>query len=64
MADRFERHRALPSHVPVAIRQALRVPGGIDTWARSLEMGCGTGRIGAQFSAGGDNDFRLDFSIP
>jgi hypothetical protein len=41
VADRFERHRALPSHVPVAIRQALRVPGGIDAEARFLARGDG-----------------------
>ena len=30
VANRFERYRALPSHVPVAIRQALHAHGGID----------------------------------
>ena len=60
VADRFERQRALPSRVPVAIRQALHVLGGIDAEARFLARGGGTGRIGAQFNVGGDNDVGLD----
>jgi SAM-dependent methyltransferase len=63
VADRFELYRMLPSHVPVAIRQALRVHGGIDARSRLLEVGCGTGRIGAQFNAAGDNYFGLDLSM-
>src|SRR5271166_2499253 len=63
VADRFERYRALPSHVPVAIRQALHAHGGIDAGGRLLEVGCGTGRIGAQFNAAGDNYCGLDLSM-
>ncbi len=63
VANRFERYRALPSHVPVAIRQALHAHGEIDAGDRLLEVGCGTGRIGAQFNAAGDNYFGLDLSI-
>ena len=63
VANRFERYRALPSQVPVAIRQALHAHGRIDTADRLLEVGCGTGRIGAQFNAAGDNYFGLDLSI-
>lgn len=63
VAGRFERYRGLPSHVPVAIRQALHLQGGIDAKAPLLEVGCGTGRIGAQFNAEGDNYFGLDLSI-
>ena len=63
VANSFERYRALPSHVPVAIRQALHEHGGIDARARLLEVGCGTGRIGAQFNAAGDNYFGLDLSM-
>ena len=64
VANRFEHYRALPSQVPVAIRQALHAHGG-DRCRRHrlLEVGCGTGRIGAQFSAAGDNYFGLDLSI-
>jgi ubiquinone/menaquinone biosynthesis C-methylase UbiE len=64
VADRFERYRKLPSHVPVAIRQALHEHGGIDPTARLLEVGCGTGRIGVQFAAERDNYFGLDLSMP
>lgn len=63
VAERFERYRALPSHIPIAIRQALHVHGGIDAGARLLEVGCGTGRIGAQFGAERDNYFGLDLSM-
>jgi len=64
VADRFERYRALPRHVPVAIREALKLHGAIHASARLLEVGCGTGRIGAQFNAFGDNYFGLDLSMP
>jgi ubiquinone/menaquinone biosynthesis C-methylase UbiE len=63
VANRFELYRALPSHVPVAIRQALHAHGGIDPGGRLLEVGSGTGRIGGQFNAAGDNYFGLDLSI-
>jgi ubiquinone/menaquinone biosynthesis C-methylase UbiE len=63
VADRFERYRALPNHVPAAIRQALHVHAGIDASARLLEIGCGTGRIGAQFCAESDNYFGIDLSM-
>jgi ubiquinone/menaquinone biosynthesis C-methylase UbiE len=63
VANRFERYRALPSQVPVAIRQALHAHGGIDAGDRLLEVGCGTGRIGAHFNAAGDNYFGLDLSM-
>ena len=63
VASRFERHRALPSHVPAAIRRVLHEHGGIDAKAPLLEVGCGTGRIGAEFSAAGDNYLGLDLSM-
>ena len=63
VADRFERYRRVPNHVPAAIRQALHVHGGIDATARLLEVGCGTGRIGAQFAAERDNYFGVDLSM-
>jgi ubiquinone/menaquinone biosynthesis C-methylase UbiE len=63
VADRFECHRALPGHVPVAIRRALHEHGAIGTAARLLEVGCGTGRIGAQFAAERDNYFGVDLSM-
>ncbi|MGO9450892.1 MAG: class I SAM-dependent DNA methyltransferase [Candidatus Binataceae bacterium] len=63
VANRFEHHRALPSQVPLAIRQALETHGGIDQSAPLLEVGCGTGRIGAQLNSACDNYFGLDLSI-
>jgi ubiquinone/menaquinone biosynthesis C-methylase UbiE len=63
VAGGFERYRALPENVPVAIRQALYLHGGIDATARLLEVGCGTGRFGAQFITAGDNYFGLDLSM-
>src|SRR5262245_19141139 len=63
VASRFERYRALPSHVPAAIRQALHADGGIDPAGRILEVGCGTGRSGAQFSAADEHYFGLDLAI-
>jgi ubiquinone/menaquinone biosynthesis C-methylase UbiE len=41
----------------------LHVHGGIDASARLLEVGCGTGRIGAQFCAESDNYFGVDLSM-
>ncbi len=64
VADRFERDRALPPHVPIAMREALELHGAINAGARLLEIGCGTGRIGAQFHALGDNYFGVDLSMP
>ena len=63
VASRFERYRALPGHVPIAIRRAWHEHAGIDTGAKILEVGCGTGRIGAQFSAAGDNYLGVDLSL-
>jgi ubiquinone/menaquinone biosynthesis C-methylase UbiE len=63
VANRFERYRALPSQVPVAVRQALYAHGGIEAGDRLLEVGCGTGRIGAHFNAAGDNYFGVDLSM-
>jgi hypothetical protein len=60
VAGRFERQRVRPSHVPMAMRQALRVPGGMDPEAQFLARGGGTGRISAQFNVGGDHDLGLD----
>ena len=63
VADRFERYRALPGHVPLAIRGALHAHGEIDAGDPLLEVGCGTGRIGAPFIDAGDNYFGLDLSM-
>ena len=63
VARRFEQHRPLPSHVPIAIRHALHEHAGIDGAAPILEIGCGTGRIGSQFTAAGDNYLGVDLSL-
>jgi ubiquinone/menaquinone biosynthesis C-methylase UbiE len=63
VASRFERYRTLPSKVPMAIRQALQKHGKLDPKSPLLEVGCGTGRIGAEFCAAGDNYLGLDSSI-
>jgi ubiquinone/menaquinone biosynthesis C-methylase UbiE len=63
IAGRFEQHRPLPSHVPSAIRKALRQHSGIDSAAPILEVGCGTGRIGSAFSVAGDNYLGVDLSL-
>jgi ubiquinone/menaquinone biosynthesis C-methylase UbiE len=64
VAESFEQHRPLPSHVPIAIRRALHEHAGIDGSARILEIGCGTGRIGAPFIAARDNYVGVDLSLP
>ena len=45
------------------IRHALHEHAGIDGAAPILEIGCGTGRIGSQFTAGGDNYLGVDLSL-
>ena len=39
VANRFERYRALPNHVPAAIREALHAHGEIDEGGALLEVG-------------------------
>jgi len=63
LADRFELYRPLPSRVVVVIRNALLAEGKVDPGGRLLEVGCGTGRIGAQFNLAGDNYFGIDLSM-
>ncbi len=59
IAGIFERERKLPPDVPAAIRAALLGTGG-----SILEIGCGTGRIGAAFVAAGDDYLGVDLSLP
>jgi ubiquinone/menaquinone biosynthesis C-methylase UbiE len=63
LADRFELYRPLPRPALVAIRNALLGEGRIDPGARLLEVGCGTGRIGAEFNHASDNYFGIDLSM-
>jgi ubiquinone/menaquinone biosynthesis C-methylase UbiE len=58
----FERHRALPDGVPEAIRRAIL--GSIKAKSpRLLDVGAGTGRIGAAFVAAGDDYVGVDLSF-
>jgi ubiquinone/menaquinone biosynthesis C-methylase UbiE len=63
-AARYDQPRALPAGVPEAIRQTLWAM--IDPSARSrlLEIGAGTGRVGAAFSSAGDAYVGVDPSRP
>ena len=63
LADRFELYRSLPSPVLAAIRDTLQTEGKLDPGSALLEVGCGTGRIGQQFSIAGDNYFGIDLSM-
>jgi ubiquinone/menaquinone biosynthesis C-methylase UbiE len=61
VAPSFDRHRALPEGVPEAIRAAIletvRAPA-----PRLLDLGAGSGRIGAPFVAAGDDYVGVDLS--
>ena len=60
-APTFDRHRALPSGVPEAIRAAiLSAIGGARP--RILDLGAGSGRIGRAFVAAGDDYVGVDLS--
>ena len=62
-APTFERHRALPDGVREAIRAAIL--DAIDVpFPRLLDLGAGTGRIGAAFAAAGDDYVGVDLSFP
>jgi ubiquinone/menaquinone biosynthesis C-methylase UbiE len=63
VARHFERYRALPAQVAFAVRQALHEHGELNPKSPLLEVGCGTGRIGAEFCIVGDNYFGVDSSI-
>jgi SAM-dependent methyltransferase len=62
-APSFDRHRALPGHVPDAIRTT--VLGVVDATSRPrlLDLGAGTGRIGRAFVAAGDDYVGVDLSL-
>jgi SAM-dependent methyltransferase len=61
-APSFDRLRALPAGVPEKIRAA--VLGALDAPApRLLDVGAGTGRIGAPFVAAGDDYVGVDLSL-
>jgi len=60
VAPRFDSFRALPAGVPEAIRAAILKPVGPSP--RLLDLGAGSGRIGAPFVAAGDNYVGIDSS--
>lgn len=62
VAATFDRERGLPPDVPAAIRRAVVENGGVRPDAPILEVGCGTGRIGAAFCAAGDPYTGVDLS--
>jgi ubiquinone/menaquinone biosynthesis C-methylase UbiE len=62
-APTFERHRALPDGVPEAIRRAI-LDAVEATSPRLLDVGAGSGRIGAAFVAAGDDYVGVDLSFP
>jgi SAM-dependent methyltransferase len=61
-APTFERPRALPDGVPEAIRRAILCSVGVKS-PRLLDVGAGTGRIGAAFVAAGDDYVGVDLSF-
>jgi ubiquinone/menaquinone biosynthesis C-methylase UbiE len=62
VAASFERDRALPDGVAVAVRRAVAERAPADPAAPLVEVGCGTGRIGAAFCAAGDHYVGIDLS--
>ena len=62
IAPRFERDRVLPDGVGAAIRAAVRDAAGMAR-PRLLDLGAGSGRIGAPFVAAGDDYVGADLSL-
>jgi ubiquinone/menaquinone biosynthesis C-methylase UbiE len=62
VAHDYEGFRALPEHVPTAVREAVR--GELNELGKStvLEVGCGTGRVGDAFAKAGDRYVGVDNS--
>jgi SAM-dependent methyltransferase len=60
-AAHFDRHRALPEGVTDAIRAAVLASADA-VRPRLLDLGAGTGRIGARFVAAGDDYVGVDLS--
>jgi ubiquinone/menaquinone biosynthesis C-methylase UbiE len=61
-APAFDRHRALPDGVPRAIRESI-IAAVATPSPRLLDLGAGTGRIGAAFVAAGDDYVGVDLSL-
>ena len=61
VAPSFDRHRAMPDGVPEAIRAAILQAVHASS-PRLLDLGAGSGRIGAPFVAAGDDYVGVDLS--
>jgi ubiquinone/menaquinone biosynthesis C-methylase UbiE len=61
LAPSFDRQRAFPHDVPAAIRDAV-LDASSASRPRLLDLGCGSGRIGAAFVAAGDHYVGVDLS--
>jgi len=61
VAPSFDRHRRLPAGVPEAIRAAILKTLSVAA-PRLLDLGAGSGRIGAAFVAAGDDYVGVDLS--
>jgi ubiquinone/menaquinone biosynthesis C-methylase UbiE len=61
VAPSFDRHRAMPAGVPEAIRAAILETVHVSS-PRLLDLGAGSGRIGAPFVAAGDDYVGVDLS--
>ena len=62
IAPRFERDRALPDGVAEAVRAAV-LGAAAAARPRILDLGAGSGRIGAPFVAAGDDYVGADLSL-
>jgi ubiquinone/menaquinone biosynthesis C-methylase UbiE len=61
VAPGFDRHRRLPDGVPEAIRSAILGSSPAEA-PRLLDVGAGSGRVGAAFVAAGDDYIGVDLS--
>jgi ubiquinone/menaquinone biosynthesis C-methylase UbiE len=62
VAASFDRDRPLPGDVPAEIRSAVLEHAAIDPRSPLLDVGCGSGRLGAVFCEAGDNYVGVDAS--
>lgn len=62
VAAAFDRDRPLPGDVPAAVRRAVIEHTTIDPRSTLLDVGCGSGRLGAAFCEAGDTYVGVDSS--
>src|SRR5262249_37891628 len=63
VASSFDRHRALPSGVPEAIRAAVLAATGVNSQPRLLDLGAGTGRVGWRVGLADDDYTGVGLSL-